>query len=104
MSLHISRNFSHSNPSSSSIAGVIATVVTSPIDVVKTRLMNMKVDQNGVARYKGVFDCFLQTAKNEGLGAFFKGFGPSVSRLVPQTVLTMIFLEKFILLVEKFKK
>jgi hypothetical protein len=75
---------------SGAIAGVIATIICSPIDVVKTRLMNMKT-----GAYRGVADCFVKTMKNEGSIAFFKGFGPSVSRLVPQTILTFMFLEQF---------
>lgn len=66
--------------------------------------MNMKVDQNGKARYSGVLDCFIKTAKNEGIPAFFKGFGPSVTRLVPQTVLTIVFLERFTIWVQQMKK
>jgi hypothetical protein len=58
--------------------------------VIKTRLMNMKGSV-----YTGVTDCFIKTLKNEGIPAFFKGFGPSVTRLVPQTILTFIFYEKF---------
>ena len=65
--------------------------------------MNMKVDQNGVPLYSGIFDCFVKTLRNEGVMAFFKGFGPSVTRLVPQTILTLIFLEKFTKFVEKMK-
>jgi len=82
----------------SSIAGFIATVICSPIDVIKTRLMNMKG-----AKYKGISDCFIQTLKSEGVFAFFKGFGPSLTRLVPQTILTFIFYEKFNSLLNKIK-
>lgn len=43
---------------SSAIAGFTACVVGSPVDVLKTRLMNAKVGQ-----YSGVLDCVAKTFK-----------------------------------------
>ena len=43
---------------SSAIAGFVACVVGSPVDVLKTRIMNAKPGQ-----YSGVGDCVLQTFK-----------------------------------------
>eukprot|EP00761_Pharyngomonas_kirbyi_P012188 gb/GECH01012215.1/.p1 GENE.gb/GECH01012215.1/~~gb/GECH01012215.1/.p1 ORF type:complete len:317 (+),score=78.65 gb/GECH01012215.1/:1-951(+) len=68
-------------------AGFIATVVTNPIDVIKTRLMNS-------SSYSGVIDCFSRVASKEGLSAFYKGFMPSFVRLGPQTVITMLAYER----------
>lgn len=81
------------------IAGVVATVICSPIDVIKTRLMNMKIE-NGKGLYSGVGDCGIKTLRSEGFMAFFKGFGPSVSRLVPHTILTFVFYEQFAKLIK----
>ena len=53
---------------SSSIAGFTATVVGSPVDVLKTRIMNAKPGE-----YNGVIDCVVKTFK-EGPMAFYKGF------------------------------
>jgi hypothetical protein len=44
----------------SGLAGFIATVVGSPVDVLKTRIMNAKPGQ-----YTGIADCVLKTIKNE---------------------------------------
>jgi len=41
-------------------AGFIATVATSPIDVVKTRVMNMKPGPDGKMPYSGVLNCFVR--------------------------------------------
>ncbi|XP_010728743.3 mitochondrial dicarboxylate carrier [Larimichthys crocea] len=68
-------------------AGVCATVLCQPLDVVKTRLMNSKVD------YRGVFHCLTETAKL-GPEAFYKGLVPAAIRLIPHTVFTFIFLEQ----------
>lgn len=51
----------------------IAPVLTMPLDVAKTRLMT----QSGTRRqYKGLLDCLLTVAKDEGLLALFMGLGP----------------------------
>ncbi|KAL6723920.1 hypothetical protein ANCDUO_09831 [Ancylostoma duodenale] len=74
--------------SSSFCAASIATVLTQPLDVMKTRLMNAPPGQ-----FKGIFDCFVYTAKL-GPAGFFKGFVPAWVRLAPHTVLTFIFFEQ----------
>jgi hypothetical protein len=77
----------------SSLAGIIATIITSPLDVVKTRFMNQK-SVDGQKVYTSVANCFKKTYQAEGILAFYKGFGPNASRLVPHTILTFIFYEK----------
>uniref|UniRef100_A0AAQ5YW93 Solute carrier family 25 member 10 n=1 Tax=Amphiprion ocellaris TaxID=80972 RepID=A0AAQ5YW93_AMPOC len=72
---------------SSFIAGGCATFLCQPLDVMKTRLMNSK------GEYTGVIHCLRETAKL-GPMAFYKGLVPAGIRLVPQTVLTFIFLEQ----------
>ncbi|NWR82257.1 DIC protein, partial [Furnarius figulus] len=72
---------------SSSIAGGCATFLCQPLDVLKTRLMNSH------GEYQGLIHCTMETAKLGPL-AFYKGFVPAAVRLVPQTVLTFIFLEQ----------
>ncbi|NXT67355.1 DIC protein, partial [Chaetops frenatus] len=72
---------------SSFIAGGCATFLCQPLDVLKTRLMNSH------GEYRGVTHCAMETAKLGPL-AFYKGFVPAAVRLVPQTVLTFLFLEQ----------
>jgi len=73
---------------SSFCAASVATMMTQPMDVLKTRLMNAAPGQ-----FKGIFDCFVFTAKMGPLG-FFKGFMPAWVRLAPHTVLTFVFFEQ----------
>uniref|UniRef100_A0A915Q634 Mitochondrial dicarboxylate carrier n=1 Tax=Setaria digitata TaxID=48799 RepID=A0A915Q634_9BILA len=73
---------------SSFAAASIATVLTQPLDVMKTRMMNAKPGQ-----FNGILSCFVYTAKLGPTG-FFKGFIPAWVRLAPQTILTFIFLEQ----------
>ena len=72
----------------STIAGGIATFLTMPIDVMKTKLMNAKPGE-----FSGVIGCFAHTMRI-GPSAFYKGFIPAFIRLGPQTVLTFVFLEQ----------
>ncbi len=57
-------------------AGFVATVVGSPVDVLKTRLMSAKPGE-----YNGAIDCIVKTAKNEGIAGFYKGFVPNFARI-----------------------
>ena len=50
-------------------AGIVAAVVSNPVDVIKTRIMNA---EQGV--YTGVSNCARVLMRDEGFGAFYKGF------------------------------
>lgn len=73
---------------SSLCAGAIATTMTQPLDVLKTRAMNAKPGE-----FKGPMDLFMFTAK-QGPMAFFKGYVPAFVRLGPHTILTFVFFEQ----------
>jgi len=73
---------------SSLTAGAVATTLTQPLDVLKTRAMNAKPGE-----FKGMWDLVLYTAKLGPLG-FFKGYVPAFVRLAPHTILTFVFLEQ----------
>jgi len=57
-----------------SVAGGFSAAVTTPLDVIKTRLMLGK-DKDGVA-YKGAADAAKRIHAEGGLGRFFMGVGP----------------------------
>ena len=73
------------------MAGLVATTLSSPVDVVKTRLMSAT---SSGAIYSGMSDAFIKILRTEGPTALFKGWVPAFTRLGPQTVLTFIILEK----------
>ncbi|CAH8331749.1 unnamed protein product [Eruca vesicaria subsp. sativa] len=79
---------------SSFAAGFVASVASNPVDVIKTRVMNMKVEAGKTAPYKGAVDCALKTVKAEGIMALYKGFLPTVSRQAPFTVIMFVTLEQ----------
>ncbi|KAH6621403.1 mitochondrial carrier domain-containing protein [Chaetomium sp. MPI-SDFR-AT-0129] len=73
--------------SASFLAGVVAATVTSPIDVIKTRVMSATGGNHGVV---GVL---REVYAKEGMRWMFKGWVPSFLRLGPQTICTFLFLE-----------
>ncbi|KAF5798394.1 putative mitochondrial carrier protein [Helianthus annuus] len=83
-------------------AGFVASVVTNPIDVIKTRVMNMKVESGKARPYAGAADCALQTIKAEGPMALYKGFIPTISRQGPFTVVLFVTLEQVRKLLKDF--
>ncbi|EFJ52419.1 hypothetical protein VOLCADRAFT_86841 [Volvox carteri f. nagariensis] len=64
------------HPGETSIVGAIAGgftgVITTPLDVLKTRLMT----QGASGRYKNLLDATVTIARTEGLGAFMSGWQP----------------------------
>lgn len=69
-------------------AGAIATTLTQPLDVLKTRSMNAKPGE-----FNGLWDIIKFTARLGPLG-FFKGYIPAFVRLGPHTIITFVFLEQ----------
>ena len=70
-------------------AGFTACIVGSPVDVLKTRIMNATPGQFG-----GPLDVVYQTIKTEGFGAFYKGFAPNVGRLAGWNCVMFLTLEQ----------
>lgn len=71
------------------VAGFCATVVASPVDVVKTRYMNSTKGE-----YKGALECAIKMGLQEGPSAFYKGFAPSFCRLVSWNICMWITYEQ----------
>ncbi|XP_022766418.1 mitochondrial uncoupling protein 5-like [Durio zibethinus] len=83
-------------------AGVVAAVASNPVDVIKTRMMNMKVEVGKPPLYNGVGDCLMKTVRREGFKALYKGFLPTVSRQGPFTVVLFVTLEQARKLLQEF--
>ncbi len=71
----------------SGIAGTVSAIFSTPVDVVKTRLMaqagGTKTEH---VRYSGVVDCFIRMPQLEGVSSLYKGFVPIAVRKVAWTV------------------
>ncbi|KAG0162460.1 Mitochondrial dicarboxylate transporter [Apophysomyces sp. BC1034] len=77
--------------SSSVLAGLVATTVCSPVDVIKTRIMSASSADRKISSFSVMSSMY----KAEGVGSFFKGWTPAFIRLGPQTILTFVVLEQF---------
>lgn len=72
---------------SSVVSAFAAVTLSCPADVVKTRL------QNGGSQYSGVADCVKTLIRTEGTLALWKGFGPSVTKIAPFSVICFVILD-----------
>ena len=73
---------------SAAIAGMPAAFMTTPADVIKTRLQVEA--RKGQATYKGIVDCATKIMAEEGPRAFFKGSLARVLRSSPQFGATLV--------------
>ncbi|KAJ2697145.1 Mitochondrial dicarboxylate transporter [Coemansia sp. IMI 203386] len=87
--------------SASFIAGLVATTVCSPADVLKSLTMAALQKQShgdslsaGRMRAPSIWTTCSSIYRKEGIKAFFKGWVPSYVRLCPQLVITFVIYEK----------
>ncbi|EFX82458.1 mitochondrial uncoupling protein Bmcp-like [Daphnia pulex] len=94
---------------SSFISSLGGAVASTPIDVVRVRLMNQRRLKSGVRfgfgmssdfslhksrLYRGTLDCFVQTVRHEGIMALYRGFIPTWLRMGPWNVIFFITYEQ----------
>jgi len=83
--------------SAAAMAGMPAAYLTTPADVVKTRLQTEA--KTGQTHYKGMGDAFVKIYREEGFKAFFKGGPARIIRSSPQFGFTLVayeYLHKFL--------
>lgn len=78
---------------SSTVAGMASTLITAPVDMIKTRLMLQK-ESKRMGSYKNGFHCAYQVVLTEGPKGLYKGSLATFARLGPQTTITFILCEK----------
>ena len=88
---------------SSFCAGLCACLVSSPVDVIRTRLMDQRIVRNTGSTsskspkeivYKSSLDCGLSTLKNEGFSGLYRGFVPSFMRMGPWNIIFFLVYEQ----------
>ncbi|KAJ6619553.1 mitochondrial NAD transporter [Mycena sp. CBHHK59/15] len=62
--------------------GLIASIATCPLDVVKTRLQAQRAIQ-GHHGYEGILDTVKSIVKHDGLRGFYRGLGPTILGYLP---------------------
>ncbi|XP_055853656.1 mitochondrial folate transporter/carrier [Episyrphus balteatus] len=70
------------------VSKLIAAAATYPYQVIRARL------QDHHHNYKGTWDCVKITWRFEGCRGFYKGLGPSLTRVIPATMITFLVYEK----------
>ncbi|XP_023401015.1 mitochondrial uncoupling protein 4 isoform X3 [Loxodonta africana] len=67
---------------SSLCSGLVASILGTPADVIKSRIMNQPRDKQGRGLlYKSSTDCLIQAVEGEGFMSLYKGFLPSWLRM-----------------------
>ena len=77
------------------VSGAVAKTCTAPIERVKlliqTQDANPKIISGEVARYTGIADCFTRVAKEQGVGAFWRGNMTNIIRYFPTQAFNFAF-------------
>ncbi|XP_029451923.1 mitochondrial uncoupling protein 4 isoform X2 [Rhinatrema bivittatum] len=65
-------------------SGLVAAILGTPADVIKTRIMNQPRDKQGRGLlYRSSIDCTMQAIRGEGFMSLYKGFIPTWMRMAP---------------------
>ncbi|KAI7885689.1 mitochondrial carrier [Lichtheimia hyalospora FSU 10163] len=64
-------------------AGIVSSVVTCPLDVVKTRLQNQGKLEPGIVVYRGTVGTLSRIWKEEGIRGLYRGLGPTILGYIP---------------------
>lgn len=90
-------------------AGIISKTITYPFDLFKKRLQvggfeEARVCFGEVRSYRGLVDCMVQIAKEEGVRGFFKGLSPSLVKAALSTGFTFFWYEFFLNAMRNFRE
>eukprot|EP00948_MAST-09A_sp_MAST-9A-sp1_P000480 g480.t1 len=64
-----------------SASGVTSVIVTYPLDLVRGRLTTQGAVSS--TQYKGIFDCFYQILRKDGIPGLYKGMRPNLVGIIP---------------------
>ena len=70
---------------------MVATTACSPLDIIKTRIMNTHFNDSSV---KHPWRMMIHMVENEGVTSLFKGWVPAFVRLGPHTIVTFLVIEQ----------
>jgi solute carrier family 25 (mitochondrial oxoglutarate transporter), member 11 len=75
------------------MAAVCACLVSLPFDNAKVKCQRMVRGPDGEYPYKGFWDCWAKTLKNEGVRGFYVGLEVYVARVGPNVIITLLTLD-----------
>jgi len=73
----------HENTIMGCLASATTVCIMIPMDTIKTRLVTQTSAKAGGQAYKGIIDCGLRIAKEEGVKTFYRGLAPRLLSVVP---------------------
>ena len=83
---------------SSGMAGFIATVVSSPLDVIKSNIMSGKKLADGkIVPFKGMLEAATHVQKTNGFKGFYQGFNANCQRIISWNIVMFMMREQFLL-------
>ncbi|KAM4535349.1 mitochondrial thiamine pyrophosphate carrier [Fundulus diaphanus] len=90
-------------------AGMISKTLTYPFDLFKKRLQvggfeEARAHFGEVRTYRGLIDCAVQIAREEGVRGFFKGLSPSLLKAALSTGFTFFWYEFFLNVISNFNE
>uniref|UniRef100_A0A7S2XI43 Calmodulin n=1 Tax=Attheya septentrionalis TaxID=420275 RepID=A0A7S2XI43_9STRA len=71
------------------IAGGIGASIVYPIDLIKTRMQNQRIQADGTRMYKNSFDCLRKTLASEGFIGLYRGLLPQLVGVAPEKAIKL---------------